>query len=142
MDTSNTHKRTYIVVGIVFVLLVVVALVMFRAPARTAAASAKAQELTAAFELAGLNAPSEQQIVGTLGEDGGVVCKTDFGNLIESNLNLLLTNGAAQVGARGIIIDAKVLTGEAIILSVYCPERLPEYKEYVDQLKTADLIKE
>jgi hypothetical protein len=142
MDTSSTSKRTYIIVAVAFVLLLIVALLMFRAPARTAAASAKAQELISAFELAGLKTPSEQQIVGTFGEDGGNVCKTDFGELVQSNLNMLLANGAAQVGARGIIIDAKVLKGEAIVLAVYCPERLPEFEKYVDQLKTADLIKE
>ncbi len=141
MDTSSTHRRTYIVVGAAFVVLLIVALVMFRAPKKTAAATAKAQELIAAFELAGLKAPSEQQIVGTFGEDGGPVCETNFDELIQNNLNLLLSNGAAQVGARGVIIDAKVLKGEAIVLGIYCPDRLPEFQTFVDKLKTADLIK-
>lgn len=142
MNTSSTHRRTYIVVGVAFVVLLVVALVLFPAPKKTAEASAKAQELIAAFELAGLKAPSEQQIVGTFGEDGGPVCETDFNELIQNNLNLLLSNGAAQVGARGVIIDAKVLKGEAIVLAVYCPERLPEFEQFVNNLKTANLIRE
>lgn len=142
MDTSNSHhKRTYIVAGVVFVILIVVALLLFHYPQKTAAAQDKAQELISAFELAGLKAPSKQQIVGTLGEDGGNVCKTDFDALIEDNLNMLLTNGAAQVGVRGVIIDAKVLKGEAIVLAVYCPERLPEFEAFVNKLKTADLIR-
>jgi hypothetical protein len=129
-------------VGVVFVVLLIVALVVFRAPKKTAESIAKAQELIAAFELAGLTAPSEQQIVGTFGEDGGPVCDTDFDELIQNNLNLLLSNGAAQVGARGVIIDAKVLKGEAIVLSIYCPDRLPEFQAFIDQLKTADLIRD
>jgi len=142
MDTSSTHKRTYIVVGVVFVVLVVVSLILFRGPRKTAQATAKAQELAAAFELAGLRAPSEQQIVGTFGEDGGAVCKTDFDALIQNNLNLLLSNGAAQVGTRGVIIDAKVLKGEAIVLGIYCPDRLPGFQKFIDKLKTAELIKD
>jgi hypothetical protein len=142
MDVSSTHRRTYLVVGVVFVVLLIVALVVFRAPKKTAESIVKAQELIAAFELAGLTAPSEQQIVGTFGEDGGPVCDTDFDELIQNNLNLLLSNGAAQVGARGVIIDAKVLKGEAIVLSIYCPDRLPEFQAFIDQLKTADLIRD
>lgn len=142
MDTTNTHKRTYLVVGIVFVVLLVLGQVLWRGPQKNAEASAKAQQLISAFELAGLKAPSEQQIVGTRGVDGGPVCKTDFNELVQSNLNSLLANGAAQVGARGVIIDAKLLKAEAIVLTVYCPERLPEYEAFIKNLKTADLINE
>lgn len=142
MNTTNTHKRTYIIVGIVFVVLVVMGQLLWRGPQKNAEASAKAQQLIAAFELAGLKAPSEQQIVGTRGVDGGPVCETDFTELVQSNLNLLLANGAAQVGARGVIIDVKLLKAEAIVLTVYCPERLPEYEKFINNLKTADLIKE
>lgn len=142
MDTTDSHKRTYLVVGIAFVALLVVGQLLWRGPQKNAEASAKAQQLISAFELAGLQAPSEQQIVGTRGVDGGPVCKTDFDELVQSNLNTLLANGAAQVGARGVIIDAKLVKGEGIVLGVYCPERLPEYEAFVKNLKTADLIKE
>lgn len=141
MSISLSHtKRTYLAVAIVFVILLVAMLLLFRPPDRTAAASSKAQELIAAFELAGLTAPSEDQIVGTFGEDGGAVCATDFGELIKANLNLLLTNGAAQVGQRVIIIDPRVLKGEALVCAIYCPERLPEFEEFVGKLKTERLI--
>jgi hypothetical protein len=128
------------VVAIVFVILLVAMLLLFHAPDRTAAASSKAQELIAAFERAGLTAPSEDQIVGTFGEDGGAVCAADFGDLIKGNLNLLLANGAAQVGQRAIIVDPKVLKGEVLIRAVYCPDRLPAFEEFVAKLKTARLI--
>ena len=140
MDTKNNHKRTYLVAGIVFVALLVLLQVLWRGPQKNAEASAKAQQLISAYQLAGLQAPSEQQIVGTRGVDGGAVCHTDFNELVQSNLNTLLANGAAQVGARGVIIDAKLLKSEGLVLTVYCPERLPEYEAFVNKLKTADLI--
>ena len=143
MDTSTSHKkRTYIVVGVVFVILLVVALVLFRYPNKSEAAHEKARQLISAYELAGLTPPSEQQIVGTYGDDGGNHCRVEFKELLERNLNQLLANGAAQVGARGVIVDARVLKGEALVLGVYCPDRLPEYEAFVNELKTADLIRE
>ena len=66
MDTTNTHKRTYLVVGIVFVVLLVLGQLLWRGPQKNAEASAKAQQLISAFELAGLQAPSEQQIAGAV----------------------------------------------------------------------------
>ncbi len=140
MNTADSHKRTYIVVGVVFVVLLVLGQLLWRGPQKNAEASAKAQQLIAAFQLAGLKAPSEEQIVGTRGADGGPVCKTDFNELVQSNLDMLLANGAAQVGARGVIIDAKLLKAEALVLTIYCPDRLPEYEKFVNNLKTADLI--
>ncbi len=143
MDTSGSHhKRTYIIVGVAFAILVVVALLLFRYPNKSEVAQEKAQQLISAYELAGLTPPSEQQIMGTFGDDGGNSCKVDFDKLVQLNLNQLLANGAAQVGARGVIIDAKILKGEALVLGVYCPERLPEYQAFIEELKTADLIRE
>ena len=75
MDTSGSHhKRTYIIVGVAFVILIVVALLLFRYPNKSEAAQDKAQQLISAYELAGLTPPSEQQILGTFGDDGGNSC--------------------------------------------------------------------
>ena len=144
MDTSGSHhKRTYIIVGAAFVILIVVALLLFRYPNKSEAAYEKAQQLISAYELAGLTPPSEQQIVGTYGDDGGPVCTTkDFDEYVQQNLNQLVANGAAQVGARGVVMDAELLRKGSLIIGVYCPERLPEYRDWIEILKTDDLIRE
>ena len=53
-----------------------------------------------------------------------------------------LTNGASHVGRRAVIIDERILQGEAAILQVYCPDKLAEYQEKLADLKFDDTIKD
>ena len=147
MDASSTsgshNKWTYIIVGVVIGILLVLAVSMFNYPNKSELASQKAQELIAAYELSGLEPPSEDLIMGVYGDDGGPVCTTkDFDEYVQQNLNQLVANGAAQVGARGVIMDAELLRKGSLIIGVYCPERLPEYQDWIEILKTDDLIRE
>ena len=69
--------------------------------------------------------PADQSIiVSSLGTDGGAVCDNPANALGRAILFDQLTNGASQVGRRPIIADPRVLAGEALILQVYCPEKL------------------
>ena len=74
-DTARTRRITFIVLGVIFTILLIVALA--RVPQRRRARSpvaGKADQLSDAFTEAGLPAPDRDQIVRTLGDDGGAVC--------------------------------------------------------------------
>ena len=54
-----------------------------------------------------------------------------------------LTNGASFVGRRPVIADSRFVAGEALILEVYCPEELEEFRqEVVDEYKFDDTIED
>ena len=40
-----------------------------------------------------------------------------------------------------VFVDSGILVGGALILQTYCPEKLEEFKEKTDGLKTDDVIK-
>jgi hypothetical protein len=52
-----------------------------------------------------------------------------------------MTNGASFVGQRPVIVDRQILRGEALILQTYCPDKLPDFVQKINQLKTADTVK-
>ena len=76
-----------------------------------------------------------------LGDDGGAVCDDPGNALREATVNAMLYNGAAGPGLRPIIFDSKLFAGELAVISVYCPEHLQDFKDYVDDLKTGDVVR-
>jgi hypothetical protein len=141
-NAARTRWITYVVLGVIFLLLAVVALFVFRSASEGAEAQRKADELTAALTEAGLAVPSRDQIVRTLGTDGGAVCADPGGALGRAALNLSLTNGAAGPGQRPVIADENVVRGLATIIEVYCPDELADFQEYTGKLKFADVAGE
>ena len=95
----------------------------------------KAQQLTQAFQRAGLTALHPDIIVRSLGNDGGAVCDNPANALGRATLLDQMTNGADFVGRRPIIVDSRILVGEALILQTYCPEKLQEFKDKVDDIE-------
>ena len=41
-----------------------------------------------------------------------------------------------------MIADRNVIKGEALILATYCPDKLQEFKDKFDDLKTDDTLKD
>jgi hypothetical protein len=138
---DRTRPILYGVVSAVLVVLLIFGLIAFPAPVVNAKARDKAVQLTAAFRSAGLTPPSQKFMVETLGADGGPVCADPGGALARARANQQLTNGAAHVGMRPVIAAQRVVQAEALILGVYCPERLPEFQEYLDGLEFADVLR-
>ena len=141
---SQKRERTYIyiLVGVVLVALMVIGLVVFKAGTSNTAATAKANQLTAALTTLGVaNPPSTDQIVGVLGDDGGPVCADPGGALNKATAQAQMSNGAAGPGMRPIIADARILAGEALVLKIYCPDQLPSYQNFVNNLKTDNVTK-
>ena len=52
-----------------------------------------------------------------------------------------MANGASHVGRSAVIVDSRILIGEALILETYCPEELQEFRDKFDDLKFDDTIK-
>ncbi|HKP21276.1 MAG TPA: hypothetical protein VJT68_07150 [Thermoleophilaceae bacterium] len=133
----------YWFVGLVVVVLAVIGLITYSGEKKDQEAQAKAEELTQKFEQAGLPVPEDQDIiVRSLGNDGGNVCDNPANALGRAVLNDQITNGASFVGRRPVIIDRRILLGEALILETYCPDELQEFRDKFDDYKVDDTIKD
>jgi hypothetical protein len=140
-NASRTRRTTYIVLGIIFVLLAGTALVAFGSARTNATAEEKADQLIGALNAAGLRAPQKDQIVRVLGDDGGAVCADPNSALKRATLYGALTNGAAGPGTRPVIADNKLLTAQLIVITTYCPDQAAEFADFVNGLRSADLVK-
>jgi hypothetical protein len=138
---QHDHRFLYWACGIVAVVLAIVGLFTYSGQKQSEEATAKAQELSQAFEQAGLRVPQDLTIITrSLGTDGGAVCDNPANALGRAILFDQLVNGASFVGRRPVIADTDVLKGELLILNTYCPEKAQQYKEKTQDLKTDDTI--
>ncbi|TGJ97132.1 hypothetical protein DLJ96_03705, partial [Actinotalea fermentans ATCC 43279 = JCM 9966 = DSM 3133] len=96
-------------------------------------------ELIAAIEDAGVRTPDKDQVVRVLGDDGGATCANPNEALSRATLLAQLANGATGPGARPVVADSRVVQGQLLIIEVYCPDELDEFRAFVDDLKTADV---
>ena len=137
--STQKHRRvTYIVITVALVLLLIICIVFYRRAESNQEAQDKANQLIAALQKAGVRAvPSQEQIVGVLGDDGGALCKDPASALRKSILFSQLTNGAAGPGIRPVIADSKVFKGQLLAIQIYCPDQLPRFQQMVEKLKTA-----
>jgi amino acid transporter len=141
---KSGHRSPWIYwgAGALVVAGIVVGLLAYTAHQHDQQAHQKAQQLEQKFKAAGLALPaSTDQIVGSLGTDGGAVCQNPANALGKATLNSLMTNGASFVGQRPVIFDRRILVGEVAILQVYCPEKLEPYQDKINNLKTRDTVK-
>jgi hypothetical protein len=137
---ANTRRITYILVGGVILVLLIVALVAFNSNKETEAANQKADQLIATLEQAGLATPDKDQIVRVLGDDGGTVCADPELALKKTIMYGLATNGAAGPGLRPVIGDNRLVQAGLAVIKTYCPDELPDFPQTAEQFKTADLV--
>jgi Tfp pilus assembly protein FimT len=136
--TQKDRRVVYIVITVALVLLLIICFVFYRSAQSSQEAQDKAGQLIAALQKAGVRAvPSQEQIVGVLGSDGGALCKDPASALGKSILFSQLTNGAAGPGIRPVIVDSKVFKGQLLVIQIYCPDQLPQFQQMVEKLKTA-----
>jgi hypothetical protein len=138
--TKNTRRITYILVGGVIVVLLVVALVAWNSNKEAQAAQQKADQLIATLNQAGLPTPDKDQVVRVLGDDGGTVCADPKLALKKAIMYGLATNGAAGPGLRPVIADNLLVQGGLAVIKTYCPEKLPDFPQTAQQFKTANLL--
>jgi hypothetical protein len=137
---ANTRRITYILVGGVILVLLIVALVAFNSNKETEAANQKADQLIATLEQAGLATPDKDQIVRVLGDDGGTVCADPQLALKKTIMYGLATNGAAGPGLRPVIGDNRLVQAGLAVIKTYCPDELPDFPQTAEQFKTDDLV--
>jgi hypothetical protein len=138
--TANTRRITYILVGGVILVLLVVALVAWNSNKETQAANQKADQLIATLNQAGLPTPDKDQVVRVLGDDGGTVCADPTLALKKAIMYGLATNGAAGPGLRPVIGDNRLVQAGLAVVKTYCPDELPDFPQTSEQFKTADLV--
>ena len=137
-STKRERRVLYIVAVVLLVVLAVIGLLRFSAARETQRAQEKADQLIAAIEDTGATAPSREQIMRVLGDDGGAVCANPNDALSRAILLGQLANGAGGPGARPVIVENRVVQGQLLIIEVYCPDELAEFEEFVDTLRFAD----
>lgn len=140
----HDDKRTWIywvAIGLL-VVFVVIALLTFSSARSSAKANEKADQLIAAMVAAGADAPSRDQVVRVLGDDGGAICDDPGAALRQAALNSLLVNGAAGPGQRPIIADSRVVRFELLVIEVYCPGELDDFLDDIEDFDFEDVIKE
>ena len=141
-NSGGGHRWIYWLVGIIVVVLLVIGLITFSGEKKNAEAQAKAQQLTQAYQQAGLAVPpSQDTIITALGTDGGAVCENPANALGKAALFDQIVNGADFVGRRPVVVDSRALKGEALILQIYCPEKLTKYEETIAHLKHEQTIR-
>ncbi len=141
-DSGDSHRTLYFIVGAVVIVLAIIGLITYSGKKVDEAATQKAQQLTVALKAVGLRAPDQDVLTRSLGSDGGAVCDNPANALGRATLLDQMTNGADFVGRRPVIVDSRILVGGALILQVYCPEELEEFKDKFGDLKTDDVIKD
>jgi len=139
MDVHRERKITWIVIGIFFVGMMIVAVSIFDSNKKNQEAVDKANQLSSELAKAGLPVPQAQQIYNVLGDDGGAVCAAPANALVKSILYGQLTNGATGPGQRPVIADRKATEGVLLIVKVYCPDEAANIQQVVDDLKYADV---
>jgi hypothetical protein len=136
---ARTRWIIYAVFGAVALILAVIGLATFRHEQASESANAKADELIAALEEAGLTPPDRDQIIRVLGDDGGAMCEDPGSALNQAISNQLASNGASGPGQRPGPVAAHTIQGEILALQIYCPDQLPDFLDYVNGLDLEDL---
>jgi hypothetical protein len=139
MDVHRERKITWLVIGIFFLGMMIVAVSIFNSNKKNQEAIDKANQLSTELKQAGLPVPQAQQIYNVLGDDGGAVCAAPANALAKSILYGQLTNGATGPGQRPVVADNKATQGVLLIVKVYCPEEAEHFQEVVNDLKYADV---
>ena len=140
-ETQSPRERSWIFIA-VLVLLGVVTLAGVLAFGRgvdDAQAQNKANELVDALTEVGARTPDVDQVARVLGDDGGATCEDPNEALSRAVLLSQLTNGATGPGQRPVIADSRVVQGQLLIIEIYCPDELDDFKDFVGDLKTDDV---
>ncbi|GAA1274132.1 hypothetical protein GCM10009665_72140 [Kitasatospora nipponensis] len=136
----SEHRWIYIGSIVVLVGMMIAGLFTYTQQKDTNEAHRKATQLNDALVADGFASRNIGNIADTLGTDGGVVC-TDPNSALKRALWLVqLSNGAGGPGQRPVIVDKRVLEAGAEVVKVYCPEKLADYQQKINDLKTSDTV--
>jgi len=135
----TTRRQRFVLYGVAVAavgILVAIGLLAWRASATGKEAQRKADQLIAALDTAGARTPSADQVVRLLGDDGGVVCAAPNDALTKAAMLGQLANGSGGPGTRPVVADGKIVYGEVLVISIYCPDQLAGFQQFVSGVKT------
>jgi hypothetical protein len=135
------ERSIYWIVGGALGVLLIVMLVGWNYDRQNEEADAKAAELIAAYEQAGLRAADQDQIARTLGDDGGAVCETADSDLVQGYWKLRLMIGG-EYYVRPVRLDGRIRTGLSLVVDVYCPEKRPDIVELFEEWDFDDVVRD
>jgi hypothetical protein len=133
---EKSHTWIYVTLAVVIVALMVTGVALYREQKQTAEARAKAQEFITKMHAAGLRAPKEDVVVRLFGTDGGVFAKSSDNALARAQYVWGL--GTSGTASRPVILDPDFLKAAEIFVEVYAPEKLDDFHEFVNGLKTGE----
>jgi glutamate:GABA antiporter len=130
---QHAHRWLPWAIGALVLLLAIAGVLIYKHGKNTQLARTRADRVTELFAAHHLAVPVDHKtLISVLGTNGGPVCASPSGALNKALQDIQLSNGAASVGARPIRADRKAATGEGLVISVYCPQKLPAFEKYVN----------
>lgn len=140
-ETQSPRERSWIFIAVLALLAVITlaGVLAFSRGVNDAQAQNKANELINALTEVGARTPDVDQVARVLGDDGGATCENPNEALSRAVLLSQLTNGATGPGQRPVIADSRVVQGQLLIIQIYCPDELDDFKDFVGDLKTDDV---
>jgi hypothetical protein len=133
---EKSHKWVYIVMVVVIVALMIAGVALWRDVKQTKEAHAKAKQFIAQLNAEGLNAPSEDAVVRLFGADGGGYAENPDSALLQSQFAWQL--GTSGPASRPVILDPDFVKAAVIFVSIYAPDKLPEFIDFTNGLKTQE----
>lgn len=141
-NSEPGDKFIYWCAGALVLILIVIGLVSYRGAKQDDEANQKADQLISVLQKAGVQRlPSQDQVARVLGTDGGSVCQDPGHGLRKATLFSMISNGAAGPGMRPIITDRRLLRGQLAVIAVYCPDELQDFQDFVDDLRTGNVVR-
>ena len=137
---EKSHSWVYIVIIVVIAALMVAGAVTFGQEKNSPEARAKAKDLIAKLNAAGLAAPSEAAAVRLFGADGGRAAERADNALLHAQFAWHL--GTSGPASRPVIIDPDFVKAAEIFLSVYAPGQLAGFRDFVKGLKLGSTTKD
>lgn len=142
-EKQDGRERSWIYITAVVLLAIafVAAVLSFSETRESNRAQEKADELIAAFVEAGAaRTPDRDMVVRVFGDDGGAACEDPNAALRRATLASMLANGATGPGARPVIADSRAVQGQLLVMEVYCPDELDDFRSYVEDFETDDHV--
>lgn len=135
---EKSHTWVYVTIIVVIVALMVTGALLHEQKKESEEARAKAKEFITKLNAAGLRAPSEDAVVRLFGADGGPAAENPDGALVHSQYAWQL--GTSGPASRPVILDPDFVKAAEIFVSVYAPDKLVEFQEFVEGLELGETI--
>ena len=142
LESQDKRERSWIYVVAVIILggTLLAALLVFSEVRETTRSQEKADELIAAIEQSGAPAPDREVVIRLFRHAGGPTGDERHGAPRRVTVAALRHSGAAGPGSRPIIADSRLFQGQLLVMEVYCPEELDDFRSWAEDLATDDVL--